>query len=319
MRVSVLGIIFIGLLTASCREPSSEQINPIQAGSSPTPDTQISDVQVKDFAASQIRKKDLSPLSDPLPQRVELPQGLFEISGLAMASDKTVYAHDDEYGIIYEVDISTGETGSIFALGDPTIRADFEGIAVHGDNIYMITSDGVLYETRIGAHQQRVQYNRYETGIGALCEVEGLAIKTTTFTELYNDPNFLILCKTPRQKYYQDRLTIFKWTFETRLAEPAPFLSLDRDLILTPKEQKRFNPSAIEWDAENQSIFVISARNGQVVHLSEAGELLSKHVLDTDIHPQSEGLTLMPNGDWIIADEGQEANPGLLTHYRASP
>jgi len=55
------------------------------------------------------------------------------------------------------------------------------------------------------------------------------------------------------------------------------------------------------------------------VHLSEAGELLSKQVLDTDIHPQSEGLTLMPNGDWIIADEGQEDNPGLLTRYRASP
>jgi len=27
----------------------------------------------------------------------------------------------------------------------------------------------------------------------------------------------------------------------------------------------------------------------------------------------------MPNGDWIIADEGQGSNPGTLTRYRAGP
>jgi len=259
--------------------------------------------------------ENLNSLSGDSIQVLQLPPRLTEISGLAVASDQTVYAHDDEYGIIYELDISTGEAISIFALGNPTLSEDFEGIAVHGKWIYLITSDGVLFESPIGAHRKRVSYNRYETGIGELCEVEGLAVKSEIKSDPSADPTFLILCKSPREKYYRDRLTVFKWTFGARMDAPTHFLSIDRDLILTSKEQRRFNPSAIEWVVKDQSIFVISARNRQVLHLNEEGDVLSKHLLDELGHPQSEGLTIMPNGDWIIADEGQGGNPGTLSRY----
>jgi len=259
--------------------------------------------------------ENLNSLSGDSIQVLQLPPRLTEISGLAVASDQTVYAHDDEYGIIYELDISTGEAISIFALGNPTLSEDFEGIAVHGKWIYLITSDGVLFESPIGAHRKRVSYNRYETGIGELCEVEGLAVKSEIKSDPSADPTFLILCKSPREKYYRDRLTVFKWTFGARMDAPTHFLSIDRDLILTSKEQRRFNPSAIEWVVKDQSMFVISARNRQVLHLNEEGDVLSKHLLDELGHPQSEGLTIMPNGDWIIADEGQGGNPGTLSRY----
>lgn len=288
MRVWAASLFMAAVLMVSCTPPS-------------------------DQAAEHV--ENLNSLSGDSIQVLQLPPGLTEISGLAVASDQTVYAHDDEHGIIYEVDISTGEARSIFALGNPTLSEDFEGIAVHGKWIYLITSDGVLFESPIGAHQERVSYNRYETGIGELCEVEGLAVKSEIKSDPLADPTFLILCKSPRENYYRDRLTVFKWTFGARMEAPTHFLSIDRDLILTSKEQRRFNPSAIEWVVEDQTMFVISARNRQVLHLNEEGDVLSKHLLDELGHPQSEGLTIMPNGDWIIADEGQEGNPGTLSRY----
>jgi len=260
--------------------------------------------------------KDLNALSDSSPHVVKLPKGLTEISGLAVASDQTIYAHNDEHGIIFEVNVSTGEPRSIFAIGNPTIASDFEGIATHENRVYLINSDGVLYESTIGLHQQRVKFNAYDTGIGDVCEVEGLTAKSSEHSE---DASFLILCKSPRQPEYKDRLTIFEWSLDQRLTKLDPFLSLDRDLILTKKEQKKFKPSAIEWHKESRSIFVISGQNRRVIQLSEDGNLLSKQRLEKALHPQSEGLTIMPNGDWVVSDEGQGLNPGTLTRYLANP
>ena len=66
----------------------------------------------------------------------QLARGLTEISGLAVASENSVYAHNDEHGIIYEIDLSSGAILAAFALGEPTVQADFEGIAVFGQRIY---------------------------------------------------------------------------------------------------------------------------------------------------------------------------------------
>jgi len=308
MQVWAATLLLMGLVMTSCTPPSPPPLSP----------TSVPPSASVEFA-------DLRSLSDPSPQVFQLPNGLKEVSGLAVASDQSVYAHDDEHGIIYEVDISTGKTGAIFALGDPTISSDFEGIAVHEGRIYVITSDGLLFESPIGAHQDRVRFNHYNTGVGEICEVEGLAVKSAVLhkpsepnAENFDDSQFLILCKTPRQSAYENKINIFVWSFADRVKVPETFLSLDLDLLLTQDEQKKFYPSAIEWHAKSRSIFVISARNRQVVQLSEKGELISKRTLDKTLHPQSEGLTLMPNGDWVIADEAKKRGFGTLTRYRAN-
>ena len=48
----------------------------------------------------------------------QLARGLTEISGLAVASENSVYAHNDEHGIIYEIALSNGEIVAAFALGE---------------------------------------------------------------------------------------------------------------------------------------------------------------------------------------------------------
>ena len=80
-----------------------------------------------------------------------------------------------------------------FSFGDPTVHGDFEGIAAVGDRIFLVTSDGVLYAGRPGADGEHVEFVTYATGLGQICEIEGLAYDPS-------DPSLLLLCKEARSR-----------------------------------------------------------------------------------------------------------------------
>ena len=108
-----------------------------------------------------------------------LPGRLAEISGLAFTPDGRLLAHADEQAIIYEVDLDEGELIKGWAFGDTPAPGDFEGIAVAHDRVWLVTSDGRLYEGSEGEDDERVLYNTYGTGVGRNCEVEGLVYEPT--------------------------------------------------------------------------------------------------------------------------------------------
>ena len=92
--------------------------------------------------------------SEQTATRWRLPDRLNEISGLA-ALDGRLFAHGDEHGIIYEIDHGGGRFVKAFALGEATVRDDFEGIAIVGDRFYLVASSGRLYESFEGADGER--------------------------------------------------------------------------------------------------------------------------------------------------------------------
>jgi len=251
-----------------------------------------------------------------VPFTLTLEDALFEVSGLAVASDTSVFAHNDEHGIIYEISVENGDVRRIFALGDPTIAADFEGIASSHDRIYLITSNGILYEGLLGDHQSRVRFNAYDTGVGSSCEVEGLSKGPR---DENGELSFLILCKSPRQPEFKDRLTIFKWNLSERLPVTETWLSIDRDNLLRQSEQKRFKPSGLHWQADTGHLFIISGGNRQFLLLDKEGEKIANYVLSKDHHRQTEGVVIMPNGALVFADEGSRKSFGTLSVYNMTP
>ncbi|MEO1241210.1 MAG: hypothetical protein AAFX54_04825 [Pseudomonadota bacterium] len=246
---------------------------------------------------------------DGPPRQSALVNGLREVSGLAMASENSVYAHNDEFGIVYEVTLTDGTVKSAFALGDPTVSADFEGIAAENGRIYLVTSTGLIYEALVGAHRGRVLYNVFNTGAGAFCEVEGLANAT-------EDGAFLILCKTAQVQDLQGKLTIYRWSLRDRKPVVDPWLQVSYQDFLGEEEAKVFRPSAIEWDPARHSLIIVSARSRHLMVISEDGSAAAKTTLPTDLHLQAEGVALAPSGDLIIADEGAGRGPGRLSVYK---
>jgi uncharacterized protein YjiK len=112
----------------------------------------------------------------------KLPGSLREISGLAATADGRLFAHSDERAVIHQIDYQSGKRLKSFTLsrqpgtrkGKP-IKGDFEGIAIAGDELYLVTSHGTIYTARLGIDRSAVAFTSYDTGLADTCEIEGLS------------------------------------------------------------------------------------------------------------------------------------------------
>jgi hypothetical protein len=236
-----------------------------------------------------------------------LPEGLSGISGLTVASNDTVYAHDDNYGIVYEVELSSQKTLKAFALGDPTVKADFEDIAARGGYVYLLTSDGRIFEAPVGDNRKRVLYNAYNTGVGTHCETEGLA----------NGPaegEFLILCKKMRDVEFKDRLVIYLWNLRDRKPVDQPWLNVSLDGLVPKLDQANFHPSALVWRRDTGALIIVSAKGHSAIEIDQQGRLVDRVKLDKELHPEPKGLAMMPDGRLVISDMGPPGH-GKLSVY----
>ena len=104
-------------------------------------------------------------LDSEKPAFITLPGELKEISGIVMTPDGRLFAQQDESGIIYEIDVKTGDIIKKFAFGKPPLRMDFEDIAYVNDKFYLVTSKGEIFECQEGNDKEHLEYKVYKTGL----------------------------------------------------------------------------------------------------------------------------------------------------------
>lgn len=241
---------------------------------------------------------------------VQVPASLKEISGLATTSDGRYLGHNDERGIVYELDLEQGRVVKAFSLGDEPLLADFEGITVVGDRVILVTSEGILFSSPEGSDQSSVRYETETTGIGRTCEVEGLAFEPA-------DRTLLIPCKRLHDRSREDSVTIFRWSIDRgALATPSRIV-LPRRGLTQGLGGTDFRPSAIERHPVSGTYFLLSANERAVAEITRAGEIVDVRALAKDQHRQPEGITFTPALELVIADEGK--TNGQLTVYRRIP
>lgn len=231
-----------------------------------------------------------------------LPDRLREISGLALTADERLLAVTDEEAIVYEIDYTNRKLVKAFALGEPTLRGDFEGIAVLGGTVWLMTSEGVLFSAPEGADGERVLYERFATNLEEECEFEGL-------TSSAAGDALLLICKDPKKN---KDLSIFEWspaTWETRRH------ALPEKAMEEAAGSKKINPSGIDIDPATGDFIVISALQNIVLRLDGAGELVGAIMrLAPDRHPQAEGIAVTKDGRMLIADEAGNGQARLAVY-----
>jgi len=224
-----------------------------------------------------------------------LPDRLNEISGLALTADERLLAITDEEAIVYEIDYQDGGLVKAFALGSPTVRGDFEGIAVLDSMVWLLTSNGRLYSFREGADGERVDYQRINTDLGDECEFEGLAAEPTT-------DRLLLVCKESKKK--KKGLRIFEWLATGDEKQKAVEIELDEDALEESIDKKKVNPSGIAINPTTGNRIVVAARQRAVFEVTRGGELIDViMLLDAGRHEQPEGVVVTEDGRLIIADE----------------
>lgn len=236
-----------------------------------------------------------------------LPHRLREISGIAAAPDGRLFAHDDERAVLYELDAAAGALRKSFALGAPVLTADFEGLAISPDGAFwMTTSDGLVYRFTEGADDSAVAFERFETRLGQVCEIEGLAY-------LAAEQSLILACKRHHARDMRDTVALYIWSPGR---QAALWRSLPERDIAAAAGVRSFRPSSVEIDPRSGRVLLLSANDSALAELNSDGTLAGARALPG--HPQPEGVTLLADGTLIISDEGGDGR-ALLSRYPRVP
>jgi uncharacterized protein YjiK len=241
------------------------------------------------------------------PQIVKLPKALKEVSGLALTENGRLLCHNDEAGIVFEVNYQTGEIIKSFYLGRLLVREDFEGIAARKDTVFLVNSDGVIYRFREARNGQHVDYQRLATSLSVANDVEGLTYDPDT-------ESLLLACKTDPGPGLGKTKAVYAFSLKTRKLESQPRFLLSLKDILKQTERQEFNPSSIERHPLTGHFFILAYNGFAIVEIDRDGRLLAVSKLPKSVHNQPEGLAIANDGTLIISNEGQN-KAGTLVIY----
>ena len=237
--------------------------------------------------------------------RYSLPDRLDEISGLATTSDGRLFGHDDERAMVYEIDRLTGKIGKRYSLGSPALRGDFEGMAIVGRRIFLITRHGLLYEFREVADGEGSPYRVTDTRLGSRCEVEGLDYDPS-------DDVLLVACKVSVPE--RGVLVVHRLSMDPDRGRLAA-IEIPRAQLVEQGVEAGFQPSSIVVDPSG-SLVLASASTEALIEIDRYGRVLAGVQLSPDRHPQPEGLAFGPDGTLFIADERNRGDARLTAYAR---
>jgi uncharacterized protein YjiK len=236
----------------------------------------------------------------------KLPNKLREVSGLALSPDGRLFTVADESAVVYEIDYQNGGLIGAFAFGNPVVAGDFEGIAWLDDELYLTTSNGILYSSPPGDDGEHVTASPVDTGIGKVCEIEGLAA----------DPRgdrLYFACKGSPKGGNRDYLQIVVWS--TTTGEQVDSLEVPLAPITSALHVDHFNPSGIAIDPVTGHFIILAARQKSLLELAADGQLIGvRRLRMPDRHRQPEGIELTVDGRLLIADEGGDKKARLAIY-----
>ena len=236
--------------------------------------------------------------------RFDVPGRLDEISGLAFSPSGKLYGHGDERGLVFSLDPVTGAVGRGFNLGPTLLRDDFEGFAVAGDRFFVISSGGRLHEFREAPQGGSSPVRVTDTGVGATCEVEGLAYDPST-------ESLILACKNVIPAAPEVR-------FQRLPLDPAapapPPLRIPLEAFDAVGLGGGGHPSGLDVDPTTGNLILVAAQEKSLLEIDREGRVLSAHRFPGHRHPQPEGIAFGPDGLLYIADEA-DGGKARLTVY----
>lgn len=251
----------------------------------------------------------------------KLPDTLREVSGLTYVDSNSLACIQDENGILFIYDLQKKSLKSQYRFAPD---GDYEGIALVDQSMFILRSDGLLYEIQNFSSKNFI-LQTYTTGIPA-SNNEGLC-----YDKLHN--RLLIACKGKVSKgaLYKDKRAIYGFDLATKKLTSEPVFEFDvaeieqfviehkLELPLKVKgkgHRKAYKiklmSSAIAIHPLTNKLFLLSASDHLMFVFSSNGILEHIEPLDAEVFNKSEGLIFLPNGDMFITNEAQGKTPSLL-------
>jgi uncharacterized protein YjiK len=230
-------------------------------------------------------------------RQVNLPASLNEISGLVLDDNNNLFAHNDEKGIIFQLDKNSGKIIKKYQLGRLGIEADFEAIATAGNRFFLLESNGTIYEFVEGGNNDKVDIKKYNLNFSSRYEFEGLC---------YDKKNngLLLACKEYQGKKYKDKRPVFLFSLKSGKVFSDPLFVIDNDKLKKEYGIKDFYPSGIAISPLNDCYYILSSKGEPcIVVLSPEGKIIAGEKLSKKHHQQPEAIAFLNDGTMVIGDE----------------
>ena len=244
--------------------------------------------------------------TEPLARWI-LPESLEEISGLALSADGRLFAHGDEVGDVFELNYRSGVLVKQFSLGRTPVLEDFEGITIAGDRMYLLVSNGKIYEFKEGNNGARVDYVIHDTRLGHECEFEGI-----TFDPGLNA--LLLACKNVRAREYRDDLVIYAWKLPDGGGTGSPQIVVPLKEIMAASKLKSFHASDMTRDPLSGNYVLTAAQENGLLTITPEGKVVSARQLPGSMQ-HTEGVAITPDSLLILSDEAGK-HPAVIVLYR---
>ena len=237
---------------------------------------------------------------------VKLPHTLDEISGLSITNDGRLFCHDDERGVIFQIDSKTGKIIKRFQLGKFGLDADFEGMAIADKKFFLISSNGRLYEFEEGKDLEKVGFEEYNLGFSMNFEFEGLTYNSQT-------NSLLLASKKHPGKTHKGNRAIYSFSLDNHKLNKSPLFLIPLKELSKKFGIKDFYPSGITIHQKSGDYFIISSK-GQpsLVRISNSGELLNAYKLDKKTFAQPEGVVFLSDSTLLISNEAKGKRATLV-------
>lgn len=274
-----------------------------------------------DIAAKENRTPVLPGYDFSSPQKIYiLPAVLHEISGITAINSSTLACIQDENGVIFLYNITNEK---IIRQIYFSYEGDYEGITSVNNTLYILRSDGVIFEVK-DFESEKLSRATYVSGVPG-GDNEGLC---------YNPLNKRLLLgpKAPYSKKGDEKDKRYIYGFDTGskklIQDPVLIIDLDdienfarqNNLKVPVKNKKgdkkepdiKFRISALGIHPLTNKLYIISGMERLLFVFDNKGRIDFIKWLDPDIFPQPEGITFLKNGDMLISNEGQNKSATLV-------
>lgn len=226
----------------------------------------------------------------------ELPSELNEISGIMWIDNHTLACVQDENGVIYIYDLDERKIADEIPFAG---NGDYEGIANYKDDLYIMQSDGLLYEIKDWRKTNKV-VSSHQTGFKAVNNMESLT---------YSIKDACLLTAPKDKDSKEDFKGIYKIALSSKTTDitaPAYKIDMTHEALKDyrgKKLNKTFNPSEIAVHPKTNDIYILEGKNPKLIILDAKGDLKVVFKLDEINFPQPEGMTFSEAGDLYISNE----------------
>ncbi len=245
-----------------------------------------------------------------------LPYSLSEISGITHLNDTHLLCVEDEGGKVYEYSLAKRKITNTIAFSNP---GDFEGIELVGDTIYVLESDGDIYEFAYTKHSS-TRATKHENKLSRKNDTEGLGYNPYT-------GHLTIACKEDEdiEGTNAKGKTVYQFDLRTKKLFPKPlfeitatlmddFFEAHRDFEYN-KDRIKFEPSGIAYNPLDGYFYLLASVGKLLVVLDQNGAIKATYPIAPRVLSQPEGISFSSRGDLYISSEG-EGDKGYIMKFR---